>query len=293
MSSPTSTPRPANLSPIKSPTSHVYELWKTFEIATTLYEDRLYQDRINCEECEEAELQEQQAEEARLIELQKKEKLAKLAKKKTTKLVPFKFDERPHVRRYSRVSEELDKKRQEKAVEEAAHLQVKFKAKDIPKSTYRPFKTKKVKCQSPTKTLPEFSFVARDRIKKELLEEWCESERERERKTLADMCYFRAQPAPAITSAYREREKENLMYRKIKKYVRMDTMAKSSQLPFSSNHAKPKKRGTSKKRVLSSKSGPMRVEIETSKQTFPSSIVKNSKSSADSMPGEMDHATDL
>merc|ERR1712071_386781 len=216
---------------IRSPLSEIKDLWTKFEITQRLCDDSLYQDIIEIQETQEG----IQLEKENALQKLYREQAARKQKKPVTMPVPFKFDERPHIRKYSRVSAELDARKRQKQREEA---KVKIRAVEIPKTTYKPFKLKKSKAASTTQLLPEFSFIARDIERAKCMDEWVESERAPQIELVQQMCNFRAKPAPKITDAVNERRKEEKMYRKIKHYVRVDTMIKTSKLPFTSDHAK-------------------------------------------------------
>ena len=160
-----------------------------------------------------------------------KKKYAKIHSKKNS----FKCA-KPIIKTFSRASKELDERKKLKLEEENFHLNFKFIAKEAPKSTRNPnlikIKTEKLNHDSTT-----FSFVEKDRIrqieKTEHINKILE-EREVEARQMTNI--FKALKPPVRSEKYVERMKELEEYRKIKKYLRMDTTLAESKLPFSNKY---------------------------------------------------------
>merc|ERR1739848_886041 len=214
----------------------ISNMWTEFSVPKTLASDEIYQNILNIEDHKNDEILKNQAEIEKLK--QEKLKLRVISKKPNTIPIPFHFDKR----RYSRASKELDELKIQKELEEESHLKVKIRAKKIPKTTYKPFKFKKENDIRTTEILPEFKFVEQDRISKCKFNAWVEQERKNKIILAKELSNFRAKSAPVMSEAFLERQKELEMYRKIKHYVRVDTLLQESKLPFTSDFHRKKER---------------------------------------------------
>ena len=214
-------------------------MWTDFSIPNTIAHDQVYQSQLQHEDDLNNEILQQKLEAEKLK--QEKYKSRVVSKKPITIPQPFDFDQRPNKRRFSRASKELDELHHQKVIEEEQHLKIKIRAKKIPKTTYAPFTFKKPGSHYSTEGT-EFKFVEADRIRKCKFNAWVEQERKNKVILSREMCNFRAKSAPVKTEAFLERQKELEMYRKIKHYVRVDTLLHDSKLPFTSDFHRKKEK---------------------------------------------------
>jgi len=214
-------------------------MWTDFSIPSTIAHDQVYQNQLQHEDDLNNEILQKKLEAEKLK--QEKYKTRVVSKKPITIPQPFDFDQRPNKRRFSKASKELDELHHQKEIQEEQHLKIKIRAKKIPKTTYAPFTFKKPDSYDSTERT-EFKFVEADRIRKCKFNAWVEQERKNKLILSKEMCNFRAKSAPVKTEAFMERQKELEMYRKIKHYVRVDTLLHESRLPFTSDfHRKTEK----------------------------------------------------
>merc|ERR1712166_1582030 len=198
-------------------------MWTDFSIPSTIAHDQVYQNQLQHEDDLNNEILQKKLEAEKLK--QEKYKTRVVSKKPITIPQPFDFDQRPNKRRFSKASKELDELHHQIEIQEEQHLKIKIRAKKIPKTTYAPF-----------------TFVEADRIRKCKFNAWVEQERKNKLILSKEMCNFRAKSAPVKTGAFMERQKELEMYRKIKHYVRVDTLLHESKLPFTRDfHRKTEK----------------------------------------------------
>lgn len=223
-----------------------FEFLKNFNVPSKLFDDKVYLKKLQENELKENELEsklklQKEEDEKNLEKFSQKNQSLEALRQKYSKFKEFNCS-KPIKRRFGKASQELDKRRTEKNIVDEAELSFKFRAKALPETTYQPNLIKpkpmtRIDDNSRNDHNAVFSFVPTDEIRKQQKLSKIQNtltERENHAKLLANK--FKALPPPTRSEKYVERMKEIEEYRKIKKYVRMDTTLFESRLPFTNKY---------------------------------------------------------